>query len=50
MTQAHIGKIEIMEACSKELDVRGWLCMKVPAYVDVSHENGVRSSQTVRVF
>lgn len=50
MTQAHVGKIELMEACATELDKRGWLQIEPPPYVDICHEDGIRTSTSVRVF
>lgn len=48
-TQAHAGQLEMLQAIGEELDRRGAL-FPAPPFVDVCHEDGIRSSVTVRVF
>jgi hypothetical protein len=47
-TQAHVGMLEMLQACSDELDRRAYV--SPPPFRDISHEDGIRYSITVRVF
>ena len=48
-TQAHVGMLEMMQACGAELDARGAL-LPPPPFVDVCVEDGIRYSMQVRVW
>ena len=48
-TQAHVGQMELIEACGEELDLRGAL-LPPPPFVDICHEDGIRYPTTVRVY
>jgi hypothetical protein len=49
MTQAHVGQIELMTAIGAELDERGQL-NPLPAYFDVSWEDGIKAENSIRCF